>query len=212
MTGFFGNLRNVVIVSFILALLFAIGFGVHAPGGFDVIYAVAILRWAHVLCGVMWIGLLYYFNFVQSRVMPAMPAELKSAVNQYIAPEALFWFRYAALFTVLFGLILAWLRGYIVPALSLGFFSLTPSGTVFGFNAANAQFIFIGTGMWLGIIMMLNVWHFVWPAQKIVLGLKEATPEKKAAAAVRAMLFSRINVLLSLPMLIAMTMYQTLFG
>ena len=205
MAGFFSNLRNVIIVSLILAGIFIAGFGFHAPGGYDMIFAQGVVRWAHVVCGIMWIGLLYYFNFVQIRVMPEVPAELKPGVTKYVAPEALFWFRYAALFTVLFGLILAWLRGYAAEVLSLGF--------VGGFNpATDMQFAFMGVGMWLGIIMMLNVWHFIWPAQKIALGIKEGTPEQKAAAAKRAMVFSRLNTLLSLPMLVAMTMYQTIFG
>ncbi len=211
MAGFFSNLRNVIIVSLILAAIFIAGFGLHGSGGFGILFATAVLRWLHVVCGIMWIGLLYYFNFVQIRVMPEMPAELKPGVTRYIAPEALFWFRWAAFFTVAFGLVLAWLRGYVVsnyPAevLSLGFFG--------GFDPHNdVQFAFMGAGMWLGIIMMLNVWHFIWPAQKIALGLRDGfTPEQKAAAARKAMIFSRVNTLLSLPMLVAMTMYQTIFG
>lgn len=199
------NFRNTMILSAFLALIMIIGFGYHAPGGFDEIFWQAVLRWVHVLAGILWIGLLYYFNFVQIRKMPDIPAELKPAVSKFIAPEALFWFRWAAFFTVVFGLVLAWLRGYIAEVLSLGF--------VGGFNpAGDAQFAFMGVGMWLGIIMMLNVWHFIWPAQKIALGIKEGTPEQKAAAAKKAMIFSRLNTLLSLPMLVAMTMYQTIFG
>ena len=206
MAGFFSNLRNVIIVSLILAGVFIAGFGLHGPDGFHMIFVTAVVRWAHVVCGIMWIGLLYYFNFVQIRVMPEVPAELKPAVTKYVAPEALFWFRYAALLTVLFGLVLAWLRGYAQEVLSLGFAG--------GFDpATDVQFAFMGVGMWLGIIMMLNVWHFIWPAQKIALGIRDGfTPEQKAAAARKAMIFSRVNTLLSLPMLVAMTMYQTIFG
>ncbi|MGA9657612.1 MAG: hypothetical protein WBQ60_00725 [Asticcacaulis sp.] len=205
MAGFLGNFRNVMLLSLLMALIVAVGFGMHAPGGFDAIYAIAVLRWLHVVSAVLWIGLLYYFNFVQIRVMPDIPAELKPAITQYIAPEALFWFRYAALFTVVFGLLLAWMRGYIAEALSFGLAG--------GYTNADAQFAFIGMGMWLGLIMMLNVWHAIWPAQKIALGLREGfTPEQKAAAAKKAMMFSRINTLLSLPMLVSMTLYQTLFG
>jgi uncharacterized membrane protein len=213
MAGFLGNFRNVMIASLVLAILVIVGFGMHSPGKFDTIFLTAVLRWAHVLCGVLWIGLLYYFNFVQIRVMPDIPADLKPAVSKYIAPEALFWFRYAALFTVILGLVLAWVRGYIVQALSLGFASLTGSGYVLGFNRDNASFVFIGVGMWLGLIMFFNVWHMIWPAQKIALGLRDGfTPEQKAAAAKKAMIFSRINTLLSLPMLASMAMYQTIFG
>ncbi len=202
MAGFFSNLRNVIIVSLILAGVMIAGFG-YDGGGFNHDFIEAALRWAHVVCGIMWIGLLYYFNFVQIRVMPEVPAELKPGVTKYIAPEALFWFRWAAFFTVVIGLVLAWWRGYIVEALSLGFAG--------GYNSSDIGFTFLGTGMWLGIIMMINVWHFIWPAQKIALGIKDGTQEQKAAAARKAMMFSRLNTLLSLPMLTAMTMYQTIF-
>ncbi len=212
MAGFLGNFRNVMLASLLLAALVIFGFGKHGAG-FNEVFLIAVIRWAHVLCGILWVGLLYYFNFVQIRVMPDIPADLKPAISKYIAPEALFWFRYAALFTVVFGLILAWLRGYIVEALSFGFVSLTAKGYVFGFDSANAQFIFIGVGMWLALIMFMNVWHAIWPAQKIALGIREGfTPEQKAAAAKKAMMFSRINTLLSLPMLASMAMYQTIFG
>jgi uncharacterized membrane protein len=206
MAGFLGNFRNVMILSLILAGIMIYGFAVNAPGGFDPqIFHMAVLRWAHVACGILWIGLLYYFNFVQIRVMPDIPAELKPAVSKYIAPEALFWFRYAALATVVLGLILAWVRGYEREALTFGLYG--------GFAEGDMRYVLLGIGMWLGMIMMLNVWHFIWPAQKIALGIKEgATPEQKAAAAKKAMIFSRINTLLSLPMLVAMTMFQTTFN
>lgn len=206
MAGFFGNLRNVVIVSLLLAVVMIVGFGLHGPDGFHAAFGIGVLRWAHVACGIMWIGLLYYFNFVQIRVMPNVPAEQKPAVTKHIAPEALFWFRWAALATVVLGLFLAYHRGsdYFMEALSLGL--------VGGYSSADVGFTLIGTGMWLGIIMMFNVWGFIWPAQKIALGIKDGTPEEKAAAAKKAMIFSRVNVMLSLPMLVAMTMYQTVFG
>ncbi|ESQ91721.1 membrane protein [Asticcacaulis sp. AC460] len=201
MAGFLSNFRNVIVVSLLLAVLFIVAFGYDAD---RVNLAIAVLRWAHVVCGVLWIGLLYYFNFVQIRVMPNVPAELKPGITKYIAPEALFWFRWAALLTVVIGLALAWHRGYVVEALSLGFAG--------GYSAADTGFVFIGAGMWMGLVMMFNVWGFIWPAQKIALGIKDGTAEQKAAAAKKAMMFSRINTLLSLPMLVTMTMYQTLFG
>jgi len=207
MAGFLGNFRNVLIAGFLLAGLLILGFALHSPGFDPLIFAIAVLRWVHVLCGILWVGLLYYFNFVQMRVMPDIPAELKPAVSKHIAPEALFWFRYAALLTVVFGLFLAWHRGntYSTETLSLGLAG--------GFTPGDAGFAFMGAGMWLGIIMMLNVWHFIWPAQKIALGIRDGfTPEQKAAAAKKAMMFSRINLMLSLPMLVSMTMYQTIFG
>jgi len=209
--GFFSNFRNTIVASLILAALFVAAFGWFAPGRYDLNFAVAVLRWAHVAFGIVWVGLLYYFNFVQIRVMPDIPAEMKPAVSKYIAPEALFWFRWAALLTVLLGLTIAGHRGYLVQTLSLGFGTYAHQGIVFA-HAPVVQFTLLGIGMWLGIVMMVNVWGVVWPAQKIVLGLKEAPADRKAAAAKRAMVFSRLNTLLSLPMLVAMTMYQTLFG
>ena len=201
MAAFLSNLRNTMIVSFIVALVIIAGYRMHY-GSFDAIFWQAVFRWLHVIAGVMWIGLLWYFNFVQTRKMPEIPAELKPAVSKYIAPEALFWFRWSAAFTVLMGLILAYLRGYLVPALTLG---LTEHPMGVGHS-------FIGLGMWLGMIMAFNVWFFIWPAQKISLGLVEATPEAKAAAATRGMVFSRLNTFLSVPMLVCMTMYQTIFS
>jgi uncharacterized membrane protein len=155
-----------------------------------------------VLFGIMWIGLLWYFNFVQTRMMPQIPNELKPAVSKFIAPEALFWFRYGALFTWLMGVILAGARGYILPAYTLGASE--------GF--ANPNNILIGVGMWLGTIMFINVWAFIWPNQKRALGLVEADADTKAKAARIAGQFSRVNTLLSVPMLVAMTMHQTLVG
>jgi len=198
---FFSNLRNTMIVSFIIALIIVAGYHFH-DGGADEAFWQALFRWLHVLFGIMWIGLLYYFNFVQIRKMPEVPAELKPGVTKYIAPEALFWFRWAAVFTVLMGLILAYLRGYLVQALALGF-TETPVAT---------GHAFIGLGMWLGLIMAFNVWVFIWPAQKIALGLVEGDADAKAAAGRKAMIFSRLNTFLSVPMLACMTMNQTIFG
>jgi uncharacterized membrane protein len=155
-----------------------------------------------VLFGIMWIGLLWYFNFVQTRMMPQIPAELKPAISRYITPEALFWFRWAALFTWVMGVILAFSRGYLLQAVTLG------ATEAF----ANRGHILIGVGMWLGTIMFINVWAFIWPNQKKVLGLVAADDAAKAAAAKTAGQFSRINTLLSVPMLVAMTMHQTLIG
>jgi uncharacterized membrane protein len=201
MAGLLSNLRNTVIVSFILALIIVAGYLMH-NGAADAIFWQGVFRWLHVLFGIMWIGLLYYFNFVQIRKMPEIPAELKPAVSKYIAPEALFWFRWAALFTWVMGVILALSRNYLVQAATLG---ATEGFTV-------PQHTFIGVGMWLATIMFINVWAFIWPAQKIALGLVEADADAKAAAARKAMIFSRLNTLLSIPMLATMTMNQTLFG
>ena len=202
MTALLQNLRNTVIVSFILALIFIAAYFSNYGGHADTIFWTAIFRWLHVLFGIMWIGLLYYFNFVQTRMMPSIPAELKPAVSKFIAPEALFWFRWAALFTWVMGVLLAGARGYIGAAYSLG----ASEGFV------DKGHILIGIGMWLGTIMMLNVWGFIWPNQKKALGIVVVDDAAKAKAAKIAGQFSRINVLLSIPMLVAMTMHQTLVG
>lgn len=204
MSGLLSNFRNTIIVSFVLALVIVLGYG-HSPHGHDASYFQAIFRWLHVMFGILWIGLLYYFNFVQIRVMPQIPAELKPAVSKYIAPEALFWFRWAALFTWVMGVILAFSRGYLLEAATLGLAGGYTPGVDMGFT-------FIGTGMWLATVMFLNVWVFIWPNQKIALGMVEADADAKAKAAKTAMLFSRTNTLLSIPMLATMAMNQTLFG
>ena len=199
LAGLLSNLRNTLIVSFILAIIVVVGYMQH-NGGADQIFWQAVFRWLHVVFGILWIGLLYYFNFVQIRKMPEIPAELKPAVSKYIAPEALFWFRWSAAATVLMGLLLAWNRGYLVDALALGL------------TSGNARDTFIGMGAWLAIVMFLNVWVFIWPNQKVALGIVEGDADAKAKAGKTAMLFSRINTLLSIPMLVTMTMYQTVVG
>jgi uncharacterized membrane protein len=202
MAALLANLRNTVIVGAILALIF-ISFYFSVFGGQSwQVYAQAVFRYLHVLFGIMWIGLLYYFNFVQTRMMPQIPAELKPAVSKFIAPEALFWFRYAALFTWLMGVLLAGARHYILAAYTLGASE--------GF--ADKGHILIGIGMWLGTIMFINVWGFIWPNQKRALGIVEADADTKAKAAKIAGQFSRINTMLSVPMLVAMTMHQTVVG
>ncbi|HEY2662679.1 MAG TPA: urate hydroxylase PuuD [Caulobacteraceae bacterium] len=200
MAALLQNFRNTIIVSVLLALIMVAGYYVHRTS--DAAFYQAVFRWMHVFFGILWIGLLYYFNFVQIRVMPNIPAELKPAVSKYIAPEALFWFRWAALATWVMGVILAIDRGYLVQAATLGL-TETP---------ISLPHSFIGMGMWLATIMFLNVWVFIWPNQKIALGMVEADAEAKAKAARLAMLFSRTNTLLSIPMLVTMTMNQTLFG
>ena len=201
MSKLLANFRNTVLLSVVLALVFVFGYFKH-HGAADQIFLQAVLRLIHVFAGILWIGLLYYFNFVQIRMMPSIPAELKPAVSKYIAPEALFWFRWAALATWVAGVLLALSRGYLVDALSLG--------ATQGF--ANPGNTFIGVGMWLATIMFLNVWVFIWPNQKIALGIVEADADAKAKAGRLAMLFSRTNLLLSIPMLATMAMNQTLFG
>ena len=166
---------------------------------FDPTYLAFFSRWLHVLSGVMWIGLLWYFNFVQIPSMPSIPDNEKPAISKVIAPKALFWFRWAALATIVTGLIVAYLNGYVHQALMLGI------GSGAGKNTA------IGIGMWLGLIMAFNVWFIIWPNQKKALGIVEATPEEKPIALKKAVIASRINTLLSLPMLLSMVAAQNLY-
>jgi uncharacterized membrane protein len=198
------NFRNTMIVSVLLALVMIVSyyFDSRSAGVDTQVFMVAVFRWMHVFFGILWIGLLYYFNFVQIRVMPSIPAELKPAVSKHIAPEALFWFRWAAVATVVMGLAIAGSRGYFVQVITLD--------ATEGFT--NKGFVLLGVGMWLGIIMMLNVWGVIWPNQKIALGIKDGDADAKAKAGKIAMLGSRTNLLLSLPMLTAMTMHQTIFN
>jgi uncharacterized membrane protein len=150
-------------------------------------YWTFFMRWLHIGSGVMWIGLLWYFNFVQTPSMPKIPDEQKPAISKVIAPEALFWFRWSALATVVTGVLLAWMLGFIVQALSLA-------------PGARA----IGAGMWLALVMAFNVWFIIWPNQKKALGIVTVEAAEKAAAAKRAGMTSRINTMLSIPMLYCM--------
>ncbi|MBX9614631.1 MAG: hypothetical protein K2X25_03460 [Caulobacteraceae bacterium] len=206
MANLLSNFRNTLILSLLLAGVMIFAFGRAVPGGFDLSFWQAVARWSHVGFGILWIGLLYYFNFVQIRMMPSIPAELKPAITKHIAPEALFWFRWSALLTVIAGVAVMGLRGhaYSAEVLSLGF----AGGLVDG----DQGYALLGVGVWLAIIMFLNVWGLIWPNQKRALGIVVVDDEKKAKAARVAMLGSRTNLLLSLPMLTSMAMYQTLFG
>lgn len=190
------NLQMTVIAGIILTLIIiaVVGGTVSFPS-FDAAWTAFFVRWLHVLSGVMWIGLLWYFNFVQIPNMPKIPDDQKPAIGKVIAPAALFWFRYGALATLLTGLVLAGLNGYFVDALALG---LTDAG-------ASTP---IGIGMWLGIIMAFNVWMIIWPNQKRALGIVEADADTKKKSARTAMLFSRTNTLLSIPMLYCMVAHQ----
>jgi uncharacterized membrane protein len=205
MAGLLSNFRNTMILSAVLALIM-IGAYSQSPHGLDQTFWQAVFRWMHVVFGILWIGLLYYFNFVQIRVMPAIPAELKPAVSKFIAPEALFWFRWAALMTVLAGFGIAGLHGgtYSAKVFTLGFAG--------GYGPDDRGFTLMGIGVYLALIMFLNVWGIIWPNQKIALGIKDGTAEQKAKSARIAMLASRTNTLLSLPMLTSMAMYQSLYG
>lgn len=198
MAAILTNLTRTVVAGFVLALILFI---IYATKEFDSIaFWKFLFRWLHVISGVMWIGILWYFNFVQIPSMPKIPDEQKPAIGKVIAPAALFWFRWGAMSTIVTGLILAALNGYLVDAITLGATSKVLGHTM------------IGIGMWLGTIMWFNVWFIIWPNQKKALGMVEADAATKAAAARTAMLFSRTNTMLSVPMLFAMVAAQNLFG
>jgi len=183
MAKFFGNLHLVLLTGLVLAIIVIMAFAQYT--GADAREMTNdVFHWLHVFFGVLWIGLLYYFNFVQVPTMPKIPAELKAGVTGHIAPSALFFFRWGAAFTVLTGLIIAFHNGYAIPALTF-----------------SGDYNLIGLGMWLALIMAFNVWVLIWPNQKKILGLVEASAEDKAKAAPIAAAASRTNVLLSLPML-----------
>ncbi|MBI07737.1 MAG: hypothetical protein CMM54_12220 [Rhodospirillaceae bacterium] len=171
---------------------------------FDEVWGLFMFRWLHVVSGVMWIGLLWYFNFVQIPNMPKIPDDQKPAIGKVIAPAALFWFRWAALATLLTGLILAGWQGYILDAITLGIVGAAEDAFVLKHTA-------IGIGMWMGIIMAFNVWGVIWPNQKRALGIVEVDAEAKKKAARTAMLFSRTNTMLSIPMLYAMVSAQNIY-
>jgi uncharacterized membrane protein len=186
MAKILGNFHLALLIG--IVLLVAAMLGQHRAG-MDAFYWAQFGRYLHVFAGVLWIGFLYYFNFVQIPTMPKVPAELKPAVSRYIAPAALFWFRWAALATVLLGLILAETSqpGYVGQALMF-----------------KPGFKVIGTGMWLGIVMAANVWFVIWPNQKRALGIVAVADDVKAKSASTAMMASRINLILSIPMLYCM--------
>jgi uncharacterized membrane protein len=194
MAAILQSLERTILAGVVLLIAIVLIVGA-ATGQFvkvDHAWASFFMRWLHVLSGVMWIGLLWYFNFVQIPTVPKIePVEHRAAITKYIAPSALFWFRYGALATVVTGALLAWMNGYIVQALTL-----------------RPGVVAIGIGMWLALIMAFNVWFIIWPNQKKALGLVEATPEDKAAAGRKAMLTSRLNTLLSIPMLFCMVAQQ----
>ena len=194
------SLSKTIHLSIVLAILLFV-YLFYADGGwaFDRLFWSWLFRYFHVLSGVMWIGLLWYLNFVQIPSMPKIPDDQKTAISKVIAPAVLFWFRWAALATIVTGLIVAYLNGYVHQALALGI------GSGGGKNTA------IGIGMWLGLIMAFNVWFIIWPNQKKALGIVECSPEEKPQAVKTAMLTSRINTLLSLPMLLSMVMAQNLY-
>jgi len=194
MGAFFSSLGRTITAGVVLLIAFIVLSGLGTKAWVNVSdygWWAFLFRWLHVASGVMWIGLLWYFNFVQTPSMPKIPDEQKPAVSKVIAPTALFWFRWGAMSTIVTGLILAWMNGYLVQALSLQ-------------KGVHA----IGLGMWLGTTMWFNVWFIIWPNQKKALGIVQVSPEEKAAAAKLAGMTSRINTMLSIPMLYCMVAQQ----
>jgi uncharacterized membrane protein len=185
MAKLFGNLHLVLAIGLAVAIAIIASFGLEGSA-----LTSSVLRWLHLFFGVLWIGLLYYLNFVQVPTMPAIPAEMKGAITGHIAPKVFFFFRWSALLTVVTGLLIAYGAGYLHRAMAL-------QGAIPNENL-------IGVGMWMALIMAFNVWFIIWPAQKKILGIVEATAEEKAAAAPRALIASRTNLLLSLGMFYTM--------
>jgi len=186
MAAFFSSLNRTIIAGLVIVLVMIGVAGTFRSFG-DMGYWQFFMRWLHILSGVMWIGLLWYFNFVQTPSMPKIPDAEKPAVSKVIAPAALWWFRWGAMSTLITGALLAWMNGYLLQALSL-----------------QKPFTAIGVGAWLAIVMWFNVWFIIWPNQKKALGIVTVAPEEKAAAAKLAGMTSRINTMLSIPMLYCM--------
>jgi len=187
MGKFFENLHRVLAAGVVLAIIVLLIRHRDLAATHD--FWGYVIRWIHVWFGILWIGLLYYFNFVQIPSMPKIPDEQKPAISKVIAPAALFYFRWAAAGTVLFGLLTALMNQYLVEALT--------------FQAAYAT---IGIGMWLALIMAVNVWFVIWPNQKKALGIVQVDADAKKTAARVAMITSRVNTLLSIPMLYCMVL------
>src|SRR5215831_5210670 len=202
MAAFLGNLRNVVIAGFVLAFIVFLIHAQRSGWQFDAeTFAMFLLRWLHIISGVMWIGLLWYFNFVSTPTTPKIPEELRPALGRFITPAALWWFRWGAMSTIVFGILLAGINRYIVQAYPL---DIVDSNGAF----SNTSYLMIGIGMWLGTIMWFNVWFVIWPNQQKALNIGGKYPDlpaaEKAAAGKTAGMFSRINTLLSIPMLFSM--------
>jgi uncharacterized membrane protein len=187
--GFINSVKGKILIGFILAIIVYVSFRGSAEAVGLTHYGTTV--WLHVLAGIVWIGLLYYFNFVQVPGMGQALADTDgpgpAAIGKYIAPRALLWFRMAAATTLLLGLVLLGTTGSIGSA-----YMLAPGYQV------------IGLGTWMGTIMAFNVWFIIWPNQQKILVMKEATAEEIATAKKNAALASSINVILSIPMLLTM--------
>ena len=208
MVNFLQSLSKTIHLSLVLAILLFVGlFFTGGDWAFDRIFWSWLFRYFHVVAGIMWIGLLCYVNFVQIPSMPKIADEQKPAITKVIAPAVLFWFRWAALATIVTGLIVAYLNNYVHEALALG---LNLDGLSIAYSGV-PKHTAIGIGMWLGLIMAFNVWFIIWPNQKKFLGIVECSPEEKPVALKKSLIASRINTLLSLPMLLCMVIAQNLY-
>jgi uncharacterized membrane protein len=215
MAAFLGNLRNVVIAGFVLAgLAFLLYLSKTEFNGY--VFWPFVMRWLHIASGVMWIGLLWYFNFVSTPTMPNIPDELKPALGRYITPAALFWFRWAAMSTLVFGVILAYLNGNGMDSVSDGLRYIAQIYTIDALDGfTDLKIMLIGIGVWLATIMWFNVWFVIWPNQQRALNIDNAYPDlaadAKAKAARTAGQASRINTMLSIPMLFCMVAATHIF-
>ena len=200
MGNLLSSLSRTVHVSLAITVLLFLGLFYQNDGfSFDALFWSWFAQLVQVITGIMWIGLLWYFNFVQIPNMARIPDEQKPAINKVIAPAALFYFRWGAVLAILSGFAIMALNEYLYDAMTLSIGSGIPKHTA------------IGIGMWLGLIMAFNVWFIIWPNQKRALGIVECDPEYKARSARRAMLFLRINTLISIPMLLTLVAAQNLY-
>ena len=200
MGNLLSSLSRTVHVSLAITVLLFLGLFYQNDGfSFDALFWSWFAKFVQVITGIMWIGLLWYFNFVQIPNMARIPDEQKPAINKVIAPAALFYFRWGAVLAILSGFAIMALNGYLYDAMTLSIGSGIPKHTA------------IGIGMWLGLIMLFNVWFIIWPNQKRALGIVECDPEYKARSARRAMLFLRVNTLFSIPMLLTLVAAQNLY-
>jgi uncharacterized membrane protein len=195
LAAFLQNLHKTLVAGVVLLVVIIVLVGLISGrwiGLNEHVWWTFLVRWLHIMTGVMWMGLLWYLNFVQTPTVPKIePAEHRAAITKFIAPNVLFWFRYSALATVIFGLLLAWMKDYLIQALTF-----------------QRPAYVIGIGIWLALIMAFNVWFIIWPNQQKILGLVEASADEKAAAGRLAGMTSRINTMLSIPMLYCMVAQQ----
>jgi len=200
MGNLLSSLSRTIHVSLAITVLLFLGLFYQNDGfSFDALFWSWFAQLVQVITGIMWIGLLWYFNFVQIPNMARIPDEQKPAINKVIAPAALFYFRWGAVLAILSGFAIMALNEYLYDAMTLSIGSGIPKHTT------------IGIGMWLGLIMAFNVWFIIWPNQKRALGIVECDPEYKARSARRAMLFLRVNTLISIPMLLTLVAAQNLY-